>query len=229
MAGFFLQAAVLSPNPAKHSAMTYHLLTGATGLLGSYLLRDGLREGHRLAVLVRPTKRESARQRVESILARFEHECRMTLPRPFVIEGELTEVDLGLDGGDLHWISRHCRSVIHNAASLTFHSNGRRGRTVAEQRRGHAADPRSLPHYRDPSIPLRFHGIRCRAARGESVGDGVGRRSNAGQRLRAQQDRGRKLVRARPGSIRPPSIVPRLSWAIPGRAIRRLFMVSTRW
>jgi nucleoside-diphosphate-sugar epimerase len=44
-----------------------------------------------------------------------------------VIEGELAEVDLGLDGGDLRWISRHCRSVIHNAANLTFHSNGRDG------------------------------------------------------------------------------------------------------
>ena len=107
--------------------MTYHLLTGATGLLGSYLLRDGLREGHRLAVLVRPTKRESARQRIESILSRFEAELRTSLPRPVVIEGELTEVDLGLDGGDLRWISRHCRSVIHNAASLTFHGNGPEG------------------------------------------------------------------------------------------------------
>ena len=105
--------------------MTYHLLTGATGLLGSYLLRDNLRAGHRLAVLVRPSKRESARRRVESILSRCEAELRTILPRPVVIEGELTEVDLGMDGGDLRWISRHCRSVIHNAASLTFHSNGR--------------------------------------------------------------------------------------------------------
>jgi nucleoside-diphosphate-sugar epimerase len=111
----------------KGILMTYHLLTGATGLLGSYLLRDGLREGHRLAVLVRPTKRESARRRVESILSRFEAELRMTLPRPVVIEGELTEAGLGLKGSDLRWISRHCRSVIHNAASLTFHSNGRDG------------------------------------------------------------------------------------------------------
>ncbi|MGA2796770.1 MAG: SDR family oxidoreductase [Thermoguttaceae bacterium] len=107
--------------------MTYHLLTGATGLLGSYLLRDSLREGHRLAVLVRPTKRESARRRIESILSRFEADLRTTLPRPVVFEGELAEVDLGLDGDDLRWISRHCRSVIHNAANLTFHSKGRDG------------------------------------------------------------------------------------------------------
>ncbi len=107
--------------------MTYHFLTGATGQLGSYLLRDSLREGHRLAVLVRPTKRASARRRIESILSHFEAELRITLPRPVVIEGELTEVDLGLDGADLRWISRHCRSVIHSAANLTFHDNGRDG------------------------------------------------------------------------------------------------------
>jgi nucleoside-diphosphate-sugar epimerase len=104
--------------------MTYNLLTGSTGLLGSYLLRDSLLDGHRLAVLVRPSKRESARHRIESILARWEAELKTSLPRPIVLEGELTEVDLGLDGAGLRWISRHCRSVIHNAASLTFHSNG---------------------------------------------------------------------------------------------------------
>ena len=52
--------------------MAYHLLTGATGLLGSYLLNDFLVAGLRVAVLVRPTKLESARQRVESIMTRWE-------------------------------------------------------------------------------------------------------------------------------------------------------------
>lgn len=111
----------------KDQVMTYHLLTGATGQLGSYLLRDCLREGRRLAVLVRPAKRESGRERVESILSRCEAELQTTLPRPVVIEGELTEANLGLDDAGLQWISRHCCSVIHNAASLTFHGNGRQG------------------------------------------------------------------------------------------------------
>ena len=49
--------------------MSYCLLTGATGLLGSYLLRDGLLAGHRMALLVRPSGSASARERVEDVLA----------------------------------------------------------------------------------------------------------------------------------------------------------------
>lgn len=104
--------------------MTYHLLTGATGLLGSYLLRDCLQQGHRLAVLARPAKRRSARERIESILSHGESDLQTTLPRPVVLEGDLTEPDLGLDDAARRWISLHCRSVLHNAASLTFHGGG---------------------------------------------------------------------------------------------------------
>ncbi len=100
--------------------MPYHLLTGATGLLGSYLLRDGLHAGHRVAVLARPSRYESAKQRIETILARWERELGCALPRPVVLEGDLSEVDLDLDSPSIEWISRHCNSVIHNAASLTF-------------------------------------------------------------------------------------------------------------
>ena len=102
--------------------MSYCLLTGATGLLGSYLLRDGLRHGDRLALLVRPSGSASARERVEDIVARWEHTEATVLPRPVVIEGSLTEVDLGLDGGSRRWIGRHCDRVLHNAASLAFHA-----------------------------------------------------------------------------------------------------------
>ncbi|MCY2991164.1 MAG: SDR family oxidoreductase [Planctomycetota bacterium] len=96
----------------------YHLLTGATGLLGSYLLRDALRTGKRIAALARPSKWESARQRIETSLARWERETGEILPRPTVLEGSLA-----LDRWEpriLRWVTEHCQSVIHNAASLTF-------------------------------------------------------------------------------------------------------------
>jgi len=73
-----------------------------------------------MAVLVRPSKSESARQRVETQLRRWEHSLETALPRPVVLEGDLNEIDLGLDHRTLNWIERHCASVYHNAASLVF-------------------------------------------------------------------------------------------------------------
>src|ERR1035441_9824790 len=96
----------------------YYLLTGATGLLGSYLLRDSLLAGRRMAVLVRPSKSESAVQRIETQLRQWELALETSLPRPVVLEGNLSEIDLGLDNVTLDWISRNCTSVFHNAASL---------------------------------------------------------------------------------------------------------------
>ena len=107
--------------------MTYHLLTGATGLLGGYLLRDSLLAGLRMAVLVRPNRAESARQRVESLLSRWERSGEYSLLRPVVLEGDLSQPDLGLEASDVHWVSEHCESVIHNAASLSFHGSDREG------------------------------------------------------------------------------------------------------
>jgi thioester reductase-like protein len=100
--------------------MTYCLLTGGTGLLGSYLLHGCLRAGHRMAVLVRPARRESARQRVEASLARWEQQTSEVLPRPVVLEGDLRRPELGLSTRDLHWVARHCHAVIHSAANLMF-------------------------------------------------------------------------------------------------------------
>ena len=102
------------------NAPSYHLLTGATGFLGSYLLRDLLLAGRRVAVLVRPSKSESACQRIETQLRQWELSLDTSLPRPVVLEGDLSKIDLGLDNRSLHWIERHCISVFHNAASLVF-------------------------------------------------------------------------------------------------------------
>ena len=110
-----------------HPAMKYYFLTGATGLLGSYLLRDNLRAGRRLAVLCRANRNESARQRVESAMARWEHETGEILPRPVVFEGNLHRPNLGLGSAALRWIARHCDSMVHTAASLTFEGSDPQG------------------------------------------------------------------------------------------------------
>ncbi|REK24898.1 MAG: NAD-dependent epimerase/dehydratase family protein [Planctomycetota bacterium] len=104
---------------------TYTLLTGATGLVGRYLIRDLLREGQRLALLVRRSRRQTAVERVESILQHWEQDLREPLPRPVVLEGNITEERLGLSSASTAWIAGHCSRVIHNAATLQFHGSDR--------------------------------------------------------------------------------------------------------
>lgn len=111
----------------KKNVTSYHFLTGATGLLGSYLLRDCLLAGRRMAVLVRPSKSESACQRVETLMRRWELSLGTSLPRPVVLEGDLSKIDLGLDNRALNWIGQHCTSVLHNAASLVFRGDAPNG------------------------------------------------------------------------------------------------------
>jgi thioester reductase-like protein len=100
--------------------MAYTLLTGVTGLLGRYLVRDLLQAGASVAVLVRPNRRQSGRQRVEGLMQTWEQRIGCTLPRPVVLEGDISESDLGLDARAQRWVAENCDSVIHNAASLEF-------------------------------------------------------------------------------------------------------------
>ncbi len=98
----------------------YVLLTGATGLVGQYLIKDLLLAGQRLAVIVRPARRLDVGQRVELILRRWEAELECLLPRPVVLQGDVSEPDLGLSPADAQWVKTHCHRVIHNAAILQF-------------------------------------------------------------------------------------------------------------
>ncbi len=111
----------------------YVLLTGATGLLGQYLVRDFLQDGHRIAVLVRGTKARTPEQRVEQTMQMWERQLKHPLPRPVVIPGDITQEDLGLSPEDREWIEDNCTTMLHCAASLTFHEhNGEPWRTNIE-------------------------------------------------------------------------------------------------
>jgi len=104
----------------------YCLLTGATGLLGRYLLRDLILKGTPVAALVRGQNGQSAEARISTICERWESELGQPLPRPVCIEGDITTPDLGISPAQRLWISRHCASVLHNAASLTFVGSDRK-------------------------------------------------------------------------------------------------------
>ncbi len=107
--------------------MHYTLLTGATGFLGRYLLKDMLLAEMPVAVLVRSTKRESAQQRIESVLAYWEEQLDRTLARPVVLEGDMRQTGCGLSPAALGWLKQHCDTIVHSAASMMFHADDAKG------------------------------------------------------------------------------------------------------
>lgn len=105
--------------------MGYTLLTGATGLLGRYLMRDLMDAGVPLAVLVRPSRKKSPQVRIEGAMRAWEQSLGRSLPRPVVLEGDINQPDFGLPTDQIKWAAENCDSLLHNAASLAFVTTGR--------------------------------------------------------------------------------------------------------
>jgi thioester reductase-like protein/predicted lipid carrier protein YhbT len=99
------------------------LLTGATGLLGEYLLQELLRKGYSVAVLARDSRQEQADERVTRIVASWSDRLHRKLPAPLVLAGELRPDGPGLAKADRQWLRDHCRAVLHCAANLSFREN----------------------------------------------------------------------------------------------------------
>jgi len=105
----------------------YTLLTGATGLVGRYVVRDLLLNGHNLAVVVRPSKKQSPRERMEVILQHWEEELGRSLPRPIVLSGDIASPEFGLSQEDQNWIRANVDKIMHSAAILEFYGEDRNG------------------------------------------------------------------------------------------------------
>ena len=60
----------------------YVLLTGATGLVGRYLVRGLLLDDHRLAILIRPSDSQNIFERLESILRPWERKLGVRCHAP---------------------------------------------------------------------------------------------------------------------------------------------------
>jgi thioester reductase-like protein len=100
------------------------LLTGATGFLGTEIMKRIL-EGHprsRLALLVRSTTRETARERVDKLLVRtFGPETAARhAERIEVAEGDISLRGAGMDSERSARLAERVDHVIHCAASVRF-------------------------------------------------------------------------------------------------------------
>lgn len=98
------------------------LLTGATGLLGRYLLRDLLASGHRVGVLVREGRQSTASERLDELLAFDSETLGRRLPRPVLLHGDLVAPHLGLGTAERQWLAREANAVIHSAAQVLYRS-----------------------------------------------------------------------------------------------------------
>ncbi len=107
--------------------MGYLMITGVTGFLGGYLLRDTLLARMPVAVLVRARTAESVRDRIECVLQAWEIQLQRNLPRPIILAGDLHESGLELSTDDRRWIANNCDSVLHSAASVSFHADSPAG------------------------------------------------------------------------------------------------------
>jgi thioester reductase-like protein len=96
------------------------LLTGATGFLGQYLLRDLLLREQPVAVLVRDSRNASAGERVDELIDFWSQRAGRQLPRPITVAGDLGQPELGLTDADRRWLGRECRAVLHSAACVAF-------------------------------------------------------------------------------------------------------------
>ncbi|HLK41686.1 MAG TPA: SDR family oxidoreductase [Polyangiaceae bacterium] len=100
------------------------LLTGSTGFLGSEILRRVLERhpGSRLALVVRSTHRETARERVDKVLTRMFglKEASRHSERIDVVEGDISLRGMGMDADRAAALAPRIDHVIHCAATVRF-------------------------------------------------------------------------------------------------------------
>lgn len=93
-------------------------LTGATGLLGSYLLKLFLKNDHKVYVLARGRKDKSARQRVHEFVAFWDEDVLYKNKKNLkVIEGDIIYPNLGINSSKLlEELITETEIIYHSAA-----------------------------------------------------------------------------------------------------------------
>ncbi len=106
------------------------LLTGATGLVGSYLLKVLLQNGYKVYALAKNKENKSVRDRVIDVLKFWDKDVLSSPPPPpltkggqggvIVLEGDITKKNLGLDKQNTDLLKSEINEIFHSAASTQF-------------------------------------------------------------------------------------------------------------
>jgi len=97
------------------------LITGATGYLGAYLLFEFVANTNcKIFTIVRAKDNNIARERVKAKLIFYFGEITAIkiISKIFVLAGDLSEDQFGLDGNSYAFLSRHIDAIVNSAASV---------------------------------------------------------------------------------------------------------------
>lgn len=103
--------------------MKIHVVTGATGFVGRYLIRDLLQKGEHVWVVVRPLHQMSGIERGEKTLSEFVSDWPDTFT---IVEGDITLENFGLAPNDIETLRQNDIVLWHLAANLSFASEDRK-------------------------------------------------------------------------------------------------------
>ncbi|MBU1998499.1 MAG: SDR family oxidoreductase [Candidatus Omnitrophota bacterium] len=91
-------------------------LTGATGFLGSYLLKLFLENNHKVYALSRGKKSQDTRGRIISVLEFWGGPCLKKIINLIVLNGDVTLKNLGLSRPDRSLLQAKTEQIFHSAA-----------------------------------------------------------------------------------------------------------------
>jgi thioester reductase-like protein len=96
-------------------------LTGATGLVGSYLLKILLKNGHKVYALSRNKNDKKSKNRVVDAIKFWDKRVYSKYGKNLVIVGgDITQKDLGIKKVELKKITKETEEIFHCAASIAF-------------------------------------------------------------------------------------------------------------
>lgn len=98
-------------------------LTGATGLLGSYLLKILLQNNHRVYCLARSKDNKTAKERVINILNFWDEKVfKKYKGNLIVVEGDITKKNLGITKKNIELLKKEINEIFHCAAVTQFNA-----------------------------------------------------------------------------------------------------------